>query len=64
MKATQVGVNLDVAQKRGSGIKILPEVQTRAYVEAKYEGLPENIQRHILHPYFQYSLKEGIRGAI
>jgi hypothetical protein len=59
MKATCCGVNMDVAQRRGSGVKILPNVQLRDYANAKYDGLPDNMRRVILHPYFQTAMQTG-----
>ena len=50
---------MDVAQRRGSGIKLLPPLSTREYVQQKYDGLPVELQKVILHPHYQLNMQEG-----
>lgn len=59
VKSTNVGVNMDVAQRVGGGIKIHSALSTRDYVQSKYDGLPVEMQKMILHPYFQTAMQEG-----
>ena len=62
MKSSQIGQNLDLAQRRGVGIKILPDISLREYVDQKYDGLPVEQRKVILHPYYQLTMQHGWRG--
>lgn len=62
MRSTNVGVNLDLAQKRGRGIKILPDISTREYIDQKYDGLTDAEKRGILYPYCQIPMQMGVKA--
>lgn len=61
MRGTAVGINLDLAQKVGAGIKLFANLPTSDYVKGKYEGLDPALQRVILHPYYQNAMQRGDR---
>lgn len=60
MKATNAGVNMDqVHRTQAGGIRVPTTIIMRDYVDAKYEGLPEQLRRIILYPCFQLKMQQG-----